>query len=533
MDRSSYNNELFRGVDSITEGTDGTSFINTNVQQTNRPSLLSESVNKRLQSKNREPNRENMAENDKGLVVAVSEKSRKPPVIEYDNTRQVKVKREDEQVVRTEESTVSIDDQSNLHLAFGPESSNDGSDRNSDVVVNCGISQTLSTAGMIGNDSASVDDSLLTYAAEKSDDLYESEKLLVQNVVLPRQNSGLVNSKTDCGSATTLLSTEESKSLETGNQSSEDVPSLEANGDTILVERSMENKEESEANEKSDCSLVNIVSDKKAEQERDCSGNKVTFQSDSLNKENSEILLCTSGSEAFGHKEEQEHGITHPEDVSHAELTGNQLQMSKEEVVKETELRTSKVTLTSACKNINSENNTTVTLDNDQPPSSIHGHVNLVSVTDETVQAMSEKTEAVSVPIGELETEQQKTSKKKKAKKDKGKDLKEDKGKSKEKGEKKRKKEKKSVKDKSDKEEKLDSEMQIKEENKSKTKEKRSAKQQDKKGASKCDIDTGEELTGESCGKSNDIEDDDTWEAIFDESGDCLSAAYLEEVSFI
>ena len=547
MDRSSYNNELFRGVDTITEGTGGTSFINTSVQHTNIPSLLSNPVNK---SKNKEPNRENMAENDKGLVVAISEKSRKAPVVEYDNTRQVKVEGEDEQNIRTEESTLSVDDQSNLHAAFGPESSNDGSDCNSDVVVNCGISQILSTTAMIGNDSASVDDSLLTYAAEKSDELYESEKPLVENIALPRQNSGLVNSKTDCGSVTTLLPTEDSKSLETENQSSKDVPSLEANGDAILVEQRMENKEETEANETADCSLVNIVSGKKAEQERDWIGNTVTFQSDSLNKENSEILTC-SGSGPFGHEEEQEHGITHPEDFSHTELTGNQSQMLKEEVVKETELRTSKVTLMSVCENVLSENNATVTLDNDRPPSStyeeklvlecsIPGHVNLVSVMDEKVQAMMEKTEVVSVStenVGELVTDKQKITKKKKVKKDKSKDLKEDIVKSKEKGEKKKKKEKKGVKDKSDKEEKLDSEMQIKEENKSKTKEERSAKHRDKKGLSKCDIDTGKELTGESCGKSNDnnieFDDDDTWEAIFNDSGDCLNADYLEEVSFI
>ncbi|KAJ7356362.1 Coiled-coil domain-containing protein r3hcc1l [Desmophyllum pertusum] len=216
-----------------------------------------------------------------------------------------------------------------------------------------------------------------------------------------------------------------------------------------------------------------------------------------------------------------------------------------------------KVTLTSECENsVNSENNPTVTLDvvnatssidceNLESENSVSGLGNSMEIIDDKIQVMPEKIEDVSVSVvtmeldenvGELETEKQKThaSKKKKTKKDKSKDLKDDKIKSKEKGEKKRKKEKKSVKDKSDKEENLDSEVKIKEEKKSKTRE-----QKHKRDLTSCDVDAGKELTannkrtGGTCSKNNDndSDDDDNWESNFDESGDCLNAEHLEELS--
>lgn len=258
-----------------------------------------------------------------------------------------------------------------------------------------------------------------------------------------------------------------------------------------------------------------------------------------------------------------EHAVKHCKDVTASELTDiNQSRVFKEEIVEEAELRMPKVTLTSECESsVNSENNQTVTLDVVNPTSSIidcenlesensvSGLGNLMEIIDDKIQVMPEKIEDVSVSVvtelnenaGELEMEQQKTSKKKKTKKDKSKDPKDDKIKSKEKGEKKKKKEKKSVKDKSDKEGNLDSEVKIKEEKKSKTRE-LSSKQKHKRDLTSHDVDAGKELTannkrtGGTCSKNNDNDsddDDDNWESNFDESGDCLNAEHLEEVCFL
>ncbi|KAL9983610.1 hypothetical protein ACROYT_G005806 [Oculina patagonica] len=501
------------------------------VQIQNTPSHLSESDNERLQSENNEPNRETTAENDSDLMVAISEKSSKALAKEPDDKPRIRDKG-DERAVRTEQSVIN-DDQS-LHMESKTESSAGENDHNRDVVVNCGISQTLSTTG-----NNSVDESLLAAAVEKCDDA--NEEPLVENISVPRQNQEMESSQTSCGSVPTILPTEESNSLETETQSSQDVPVLEANGDTISVEQNVETEEETETKEAADCSPVDVVSDRKVEHDESWIENKIMFWNDSVNKENSEVLTCTI-SGAFDHKEEQEHGVVHFDDVSVSELSGNQSKVLREEVIEET----------SICENtVNSENNPTLTLDVVRPPSSIDddnleaesstlGLGNSVNITNEKVQAMPEK--IVDVPesmvtelsenVGELETEQQKPSKnKKKVKKDKSKDLKEDKIKLKEKGEKKKKKEKKSVKDKNDKEVNIESEMQIRKEKKSKTKE-QSTKQQRKKDLSACEIDTGQELTGESCSKNDDdIDDDDNWESNFDESGDCLNPDYLEELS--
>lgn len=539
MDRSSYNNALSvseRAADSITEGTDSSSF-DANEQHINTPSHPSESVKKRLQSENKEPNREIVVENDSGSVVVISENSSKAFANESDDSPQIRDEGE-ERDVKTERSVIN-DDQS-LHMDFKTESCDGGNDCNRDVVVNCGISQTLSTTVTTGNDS--VDGSLSTSAVEKCDDV--NEETLVENISVPRQNQEMENSKTGCGSATTVLPTEESNSHETENQYFQDVPLLEANGDAIFVEQSVETEEETETREAADCSPVDIVSDRKVEQDESCS--------DSANKENSEVLTCT-GIKAFGHKEEQECGVIHFEDVSASELTDSQSKVLKEEVIGETELRTSKATLMSICENtLTSENSPTVSLDVDRRTSSIDnknseseisrpGLGNSADIINKKTQAIPEKTEdfpesvitEINENVGELETEQQKTSKKKKGKKDKSKELKEDKIKSKEKGEKKKKKEKKSVKNKNDKEVNLDSEMQIKEEKKSKTKE-QSTKQQNETDLSARKVDTGQELTGGSCSKNDDdIDDDDNWESNFDESGDCLNPDFLEEVRFL
>ena len=533
-----------RVVDRITKGTDATS-SDANDQPTNTPSHVSEPVNKRLQSEKQELNRENMPENDSGSMVVISEKSSEAFAKEPDDTPQIRDEG-DERVVKTE--GIAITDDQSLHRAFKTESSDGVNHCRRDVVANCGISQTLSTTVMIGNDS--VGESLLTSAVEKCDNL--NEKPLVENIAGPRQNQGMEISKIRHGSVTLVSPTEESNLLETENQSSQDAPVLEANGNTIFVEQNAKTQLETESTGAAECSPVGIVSDGKVEQD----------SSDSVSKENSEVLTCTENG-AFDRKEEQGHSAVHFEDFSTSELTDSPSKVLKEEVISETELRTSTITPISGCENIvNSENNPKVPLNVDRPTSlivnensesegSTSGLGNSVIVMEEKVQTMPSKGEGdagltvtelpVNENVVERETEQQKTSKKKKGKKDKSKDQKEDKIKSKESREKKKKKEKKSVKDKSDKEVNvLDSEVRIQEEKKSKTKEGQPVKKgQDKKDLSTCDIDTGKELTGEPCSKNNDDDiddsdnDDDNWEANFDESGDCLNPDYLEEVCFL
>ena len=517
--------------DSIIEGTDNTS-LDTIVQHTNGPSCLI--IDEQLRSGNKESNRENMTENDSDPVVTTSGKLTNNTLVkEFDDVPQIRDERDNSSAKTVHKIT---DDQSSYTVSK-KESNYGETDHEKDVVVHCGIPQTPLLTSEIGNDSE--DKSLLTSEDGTCD--HVNEKPLTENETIPGdQNQAMVKSETNLENVTKVVTiAEESDSLGIKNQSFQDCSLIKTNEGSEAVA--------------ADCATVYFDIEDNVERDESRNGNDETFQSGSVNKESS-MALTLPRSGVFSYEEGQKHAVkNYVKDVTTSELIGNQSKLFDDEIVEEAELRTSKEASVAVCRNaVNSKNSSMVTSDIVNPTSSIDNKNlesedsksesgNSIDVKGEKIQTLPRTIEDASGAVrtelienvGDIETEQQKTSKKKTKKKAKGKEQAEDKIKSKEKGEKKRKKEKKSVKDKIDKEVNLDSE----EERKSKPKVK-SAKEWDKKGLSTCHIDTGKELMEDSsCTREsfsakndNDDDDDDNWESNFDESGDCLNPDYLEEV---
>ena len=520
-----------RETESNTEGTDIISF-DTTVQHANGPSQLF--MDEQLQNENKESNSENVIEDCSDPMVTQSEKpTSNARVKECDDMPQIR----DETVKSREKTVQKITDDQSLHTISKNESSHGETDHKKGVNVNCDISQTMMVTGEIVNDH--VDRSLFTIEDETCD--YVNEKLLTENVTIPgSQNQAVVKSK-----SVVVTMKEESNSLVTENQCLQDDSDVKTIEDCKLVA--------------TDCATVGFDSEDDSERDESGNGNEETFRSGCGNKGNSGALSLP-GSGAFIHKEGLTHDVKHyEEDVTTCELIGSQSQLFNDEIIEEAELRTSKEDSMAMSKNdVNSKNIAVVTSDVVNPTSSINKE-NLVSensksesgnsidvLNNEKIKTLPNTIEDASGLVrtelnknaGEVETEQQKTSRKKTGKKNKtSKEQTEDKIKSKEKGEKKRKKEKKSLKNKIDKEVSLDSEV----ETKSKPKV-QSAKEQDKKVLSPCHIVAGKNLvadslfTGESFsaknvnGNDDDDDDDDNWESNFDESGDCLNPEYLKEV---
>lgn len=480
--------------DSIIDGTEKTS-LDTTVQDTNGPSHLF--IDEQVFSANKKSVRENMKESDSDPVVTTSENlTSNDSGKEYDDMPQVRDK-SDESVLKTQ-------------------SSNGETNRNRDVVVNCVISQTPMVTSQITNNS--VEKSLLTAEDENSDNL--NIKPLTENIIIPsNKTQEIVKSETNCENVSVEETLEEeSSSLGIENQSFQD--------------DSLKTTIEGSAALTADCdATVDFGSEDKVEWNERRKGNKETFQSH-----------CVSVD-----KEGQEHAVKHiEEDVTNFKMHDNGITIEEELTISE---KASKAVCRNAAVNspvnssevssdvvnATSSNDTNENLESENRKS---GSGNSIDIKDEKIQTMPKTIEDATGSVrtelnenaGDVETEQQKTSKKKKGKKNKSKEQTEDKIKSKEKVEKKRKKEKKNVKDKIDKEVNLDSV----EEKKSKLTVK-SAKEQDKKNLSTCQVATAKKMvtdsscTEESFSAKND-DDDDNWESNFDESGDCLNPEYLEEV---
>ena len=253
------------------------------------------------------------------------------------------------------------------------------------------------------------------------------------------------------------------------------------------------------------------------------------------------------------------------EDATPVELGSSQPSMSKEERLDEAGIKSMEMTSASVCEDAeNCENQPSRTLD--VSPTSLVlekdsasqrfksdvGNLNenaeelhtQTEITGEEAHEVCENKHGVSnlsvtelnENVGEPEMQHDKTLKKKKRKKDK--DGKENKSKCKEKGEKTKRKEKKNSKEKSDKDENFDSKQKEKKHKKSKSKEE-SPKQGDTEDLNACGKVIERETTtqikpqaGSSIEKKdNDSEDDDdNWESIFSESGDCLNPEHSEEV---
>ena len=253
------------------------------------------------------------------------------------------------------------------------------------------------------------------------------------------------------------------------------------------------------------------------------------------------------------------------EDATPVELGKSQPSMSKEERLDEAGIKSMEMTSASVCEDAeNCENQPSRTLD--VSPTSLVlekdsasqrfksdvGNLNenaeelhtQTEITGEEAHEVCENKHGVSnlsvaelnENVGEPEMQHDKTLKKKKRKKDK--DGKENKSKCKEKGEKTKRKEKKNSKEKSDKDENFDSKQKEKKHKKSKSKEE-SPKQGDTEDLNACGKVIERETTtqikpqaGSSIEKKdNDSEDDDdNWESIFSESGDCLNPEHSEEV---
>ena len=253
------------------------------------------------------------------------------------------------------------------------------------------------------------------------------------------------------------------------------------------------------------------------------------------------------------------------EDATPVELGKSQPSMSKEERLDEAGIKSMEMTSASVCEDAeNCENQPSRTLD--VSPTSLVlekdsasqrfksdvGNLNenaeelhtQTEITGEEAHEVCENKHGVSnlsvtelnENVGEPEMQHDKTLKKKKRKKDK--DVKENKSKSKEKGEKTKRKEKKNSKEKCDKDENFDSKQKEKKHKKSKSKEE-SPKQGDTEDLNACGKVIERETTtqikpqaGSSIEKKdNDSEDDDdNWESIFSESGDCLNPEHSEEV---
>ena len=485
--------------DSIIEGTEKTS-LDTTVQDTNGPSHLF--IDEQVWSENKKSNRENKKESDSDLVVTTSENlTSNDSVKEFDDMPQEKVER-DAGVPKT---LHKITDDQSLHTISEKESSNGETNHKKDVVVNCVISQTPMVTSQIGNDS--VEKSLLTAEDKNSDNL---------NIkLLSNKTQEIVKSETNCENVSVEETLEEeSSSLGIENQSFHD--------------DSLETTIEGSAALAADCdATVDFGSEDKVEWNERRNGNKEAFQSH-----------CVSVD-----KEGQKHAVKHIEDVTNFKLHDNGITIEEEFV-------TSKKASNAVCRNaVNSKNSSDVvnaTFSNDdienlESENSTSGSGNSVDIKDKNIQTLPKTIEDAPGSVrtelnenaGDVDTEPQKTFKKKKGKKTKSKEQTEDKRKSKEKVEKKRKKEKKHVKDKTEKEVNLDSA----EEKKSKLSV-RSAKEQDKKSLNTCQVVTEKTLmsdsscTEESCStkNDNDDDDDDNWESNFDESGDCLNPDYLEEV---
>ena len=251
------------------------------------------------------------------------------------------------------------------------------------------------------------------------------------------------------------------------------------------------------------------------------------------------------------------------EDATPVELGSSQPSMSKEERLDEAGIKSMEMTSASVCEDAeNCENQPSRTLD--VSPTSLVlqkdsasqrfksdvGNLNenaeelhtQTEITGEEAHEMYKNKHGVSnlsvtelsENVGEPEMQHDKTLKKKKRKKDKD----GDKSKSKEKAEKTKRKEKKNSKEKSDKDENLDSKQKEKKHKKSKSKEE-SPKQGDTEDLNACGKVIERETTtqikpqaGSSIEKKdNDSEDDDdNWESIFSESGDCLNPEHSEEV---
>lgn len=484
--------------DSIIEGTDNTSFVTT-VQDTNGPSHLF--IDEQVWSENKKSNRENMKKSDSDPVVTTSENlTSNGSVKEYGDMPQVRDER-DESVPKTRRK---VTDYQSLRTISEKESSNGESNRKKDIVVNCVISQTPMVTSQIRNDS--VEKSVLTAEDENSDNL--NIKPLTENVIIPsNKTQAIVKSETNCENVSIEESmAEESSSLGIENQSFQD--------DSLKT--TIEGSEALAA----DCdATVDFGSEDKVELNERRNGNKEAFQSH-----------CVSVD-----KEGQKNAVKHiEEDVTTFKLHGNEITI---EAVCRNALnsKTSSV-VSSDVVNATSSNDNNKNLESENSTS---GSGNSVDIKDENIQTLPKTIEDAPGSVrtelnentGDVDTEQQKTSKKKKGKKTKSKEQAEDKIKSKEKVEKKRKKEKKNVKDKIEKEVNLDSV----EEKKSKLTV-RSAKEQDKKSLSTCQVVTAKTLmsdsscTEDSSSAKNDNDDDDNWESNFDESGDCLNPDYLEEV---
>jgi len=496
--------------DSIIDGTEKTS-LDTTVQDTNGPSHLF--IDKQVFSANKKSVRENMKESDSDPVVTTSENlTSNDSVKKYDDVPQVRDER-DESVPKT---LHKITDDQSLHTISEKESSNGETNRKKDVVVNCVISQTPMVTSQITNDS--VEKSLLTAEDENGDNL--NIKSLTENMIIPsNKTQEIVKSETNCENVSEEETLEEeSSSLGIENQSFQD-DSLKTTieGSAALV---------------ADCdATVDFGSEDKVEWNERRKGNKETFQSH-----------CVSVD-----KEGQKHAVKHiKEDVTNFKMHDNGITIEEELTISE---KASKAVCRNAAVN-SSVNSSVVSSDVVNATSSNDTNENLesensksrsgnsIDIKDEKIQTMPKTIEDVPGSVrtelnenaGDVETEQQKTSKKKKGKKNKSKEQTEDKIKSKEKVEKKRKKEKKNVKDKIDKVN-LDSV----EERKSKLTVK-SAKEQDKKNLSTCQVPTAKKMvtdsscTEESFSAKNDNDDEDDWESNFDESGDCLNPEYLEEV---
>ena len=253
------------------------------------------------------------------------------------------------------------------------------------------------------------------------------------------------------------------------------------------------------------------------------------------------------------------------EDATPVELGSSQPSMSKEERLDEAGIKSMEMTSASVCEDAeNCENQPSRTLD--VSPTSLVlekdsasqrfkldvGNLNenaeelhtQTEITGEEAHEVCENKHGVSnlsvtelnENVGEPEMQHDKTLKKKKRKKDK--DGKENKSKCKEKGEKTKRKEKKNSKEKCDKDENFDSKQKEKKHKKSKSKEE-SPKQGDTEDLNACGKVIERETTtqikpqaGSSIEKKdNDSEDDDdNWESIFSESGDCLNPEHSEEV---
>lgn len=318
----------------------------------------------------------------------------------------------------------------------------------------------------------------------------------------------------------------------------------------------------------------------------ECTGSACGTEGLSVQPPTTQTGMCHSTFDDLattGHDSQNQHGndslhpgfsedvVKHGEEATAAsDSTGDESRISDGELLEEPGLRTPQTSFMSTHKSTeNSGNDLEVTSDIFQPTCSIDsgelesqdnalslgnssesetkleitgGKTVIEATSDKTVGSSdSAVTELNQTVDDSLQTEQPKTSKKKKTKKDKSKEQGDDKVKSKEKGEKKKKKEKKSVKtEKSDMEQIVDSAVKIKEKKKSKTKG-LSSKHQSEHDLS-CDGENRPKLlpadskdikafcSNECDDSDGDDGDNDNWESNFDESGDCLNPEQLEEV---